>query len=97
MDSAVRMVENGQLDAEVGLDGIRLKLKRVSLELTQGEVANLAGISLRQYRDYELGNQKIRMEPFHIVCRVLEALEINISDFAYGNLNERKAYRGGSP
>lgn len=58
-----------------------LRERRVVLGLTQQQVAGRAGISLKGYRNFETGTRDIMRASFSIACRVIEALEMNISDF----------------
>lgn len=46
----------------------------------QKEVAERAGILLRQYQRYE-GGQNIMQAAFAVTCRVLRALELDINEF----------------
>lgn len=75
---------------ELNLDGFQLvnmttesvlRQRRVTLELTQQEVADRAHISLQQYQKFESGARNIRTASFQLACRVIEALEMNVSDF----------------
>ena len=61
-------------------DGL-LREKRVTLGLTQQEVADRADIKLQQYQKLESGERNIRRASFDLACRVIEALGMNISDF----------------
>lgn len=61
-----------------------LREKRVSLGLTQKQVAEGARISFVAYHRFESGEQNIRTASFQLVCRVLEALEMDINDFYHG-------------
>ena len=80
-------MENFSLDgfqvAHLKSDGI-LHERRVILGLTQMQVAEKAKIPLQSYQRFESGNRDIRTASFQIVCRVVEALEMNISDFYHG-------------
>ena len=80
-------MENFSLDgfqvAHLKNDGV-LRERRVILSLTQMQVAEKAKIPLQSYQRFESGNRDIRTASFQIVCRVVEALEMNISDFYHG-------------
>lgn len=61
-----------------------LKEKSVVLGLTQQQIADKAKIVLQQYQKFESGERSIMNCSFEIACRVIEALEMNISDFYHG-------------
>ena len=61
-----------------------LREKRVTLRMTQQEVADKAKIKLQQYQKFEAGTRNIMTCSFRIACRVIEALGMNISDFYHG-------------
>ena len=61
-------------------DGL-LREKRVVLGLTQQQVADRAKIKLQQYQKFESGERNIKTASFQLACRVIEALEMDISDF----------------
>lgn len=58
-----------------------LREKRVVLGLTQKQVAERAKIPLQSYQRFESGERNIKTASFQMACRVIEALEMNISDF----------------
>mgnify|MGYP004699905799 FL=1 len=58
-----------------------LREKRVVLCLTQKQVAERAKIPLQSYQRFESGERNIKTASFQMACRVIEALEMNISDF----------------
>lgn len=58
--------------------------QRVIHGMTQKQVAERAGISFQQYQKFESGARSIMNCSFRIACRVIEALEMNISDFYHG-------------
>lgn len=58
-----------------------LREKRVVLGLTQQQVADRAKIPLQSYQRFERGERNIKTASFQMACRVIEALEMNISDF----------------
>lgn len=61
-----------------------LKEKRQILRMTQQEVADKAKISLQQYQKFESGQRNINTASFQLACRVIEALDMNVSDFYHG-------------
>lgn len=58
-----------------------LKERRINLKLTQQEVAEKAGILLQQYQKFESGERKIESATFQTACRVIEALNMDITKF----------------
>ena len=58
---------------------------REKLGLTQQEVADRAKIKLRQYQRFESGERNLSSSSFNIACRVIEALELNITKFHHGD------------
>lgn len=64
-------------------DGI-LHERRVILGLTQKQVAEKAKIPLQSYQRFESGDRNIKTASFQVACRVIEALEMSISDFYHG-------------
>ena len=58
--------------------------RRVILGLTQKQVAEKANIPLQSYQRFESGARNIKTASFQIACRVVEALEMNISDYFHG-------------
>ena len=58
-----------------------LREKRITLGLTQQQVADRAKINLQQYQKFESGERNIKTASFQLACRVIEALEMDISDF----------------
>ena len=61
-----------------------LREKRVVLGLTQQQVADRAGIVLQQYQKFEGGERDIMTSSFRTACKVIEALEMDITDFYHG-------------
>ena len=61
-----------------------LREKRLVLELTQKQVAERAGILLQQYQKFEKGQRNIMTCSFQLACKIIEALEMNVSDFYHG-------------
>ena len=58
-----------------------LRERRVILGLTQQAVADRANIPLQSYQQFESGKRKIVRASFSIACRVIEALEMDPTDF----------------
>ena len=73
-----------------------LSEKRQILRLTQQEVADRAKITLRQYQRLESGERNILTSSFSLACRVIEALNMDVSKFYHGDyyLEEVKTMRG---
>ena len=74
----------------INLDGVQfvqlnhggvLHERRVILGLTQKQVAEKAKIPLQSYQRFESAARNLRTASFQIACRVIEALEMNISDY----------------
>lgn len=61
-----------------------LREKRVTLGLTQKQVAEKAKITLREYQRFESGERNIMTSAFRTSCRIIEALGMNVSDFFHG-------------
>ena len=62
-----------------------LREQRVILGLTQKQVADKAGILLQQYQKLESGERNIMTCSFKLACKVIEALEMDISKFYHGD------------
>ena len=62
-----------------------LSEKRQILRLTQQEVADRAKITLRQYQRLESGERNIMTSSFRLACRVIEALDMDVSEFYHGD------------
>ena len=58
---------------------------REKLGLTQQEVADRAKIQLRQYQRFEAGERNLSSSSFNIACRVIEALELDITKYHHGD------------
>jgi len=58
-----------------------LRDRRLVLGMTQKQVAEKAEIPLVSYQRFESGERNIRTASFQLACRVIEALEMNVSDF----------------
>ena len=55
-----------------------LKIFRKYKQLTQQQVADKANINYRQYQKFESGERDVMNGSFKLVCRLLNALEIDI-------------------
>ena len=66
------------------------------LRMTQQEVADRANITLRQYQRLESGERNILTSSFGLACRVIEALDMDVSKFYHGDyyLEELKTIEG---
>ncbi len=53
--------------------------------MTQQNVADKAKIKLQQYQKFESGERSIMTCSFRIACRVIEALQMDISKFYHGD------------
>ena len=58
--------------------------QRIVHRLTQKQVAERAKITLQQYQKFERGARNIMTSSFRIACRVIEALELDITRFFHG-------------
>ena len=72
-----------------------LSERRQMLRMTQQEVADRANITLRQYQRLESGERNILTSSFGLACRVIEALDMDVSKFYHGDyyLEELKTFR----
>lgn len=61
-----------------------LREKRVILGLTQQQVADKAKIKLQQYQKFEGGERNLRTASFNLACRVIEALEMDVTSYYHG-------------
>ena len=62
-----------------------LREQRVTQNLTQQQVASKAKITLQQYQKFENSSRNIRTASFQLACRVLEALNMDITAFFHGD------------
>lgn len=58
--------------------------RRKILGLTQRKVAERANIPLQSYQQFESGKRDLYRASFSIACRVIEALEMDITEFYHG-------------
>ena len=76
-------------------DGIVLKKRRRQLGLTQQEVAEKAGINIKQYQRFETGERELTDASFMTTCQVLKALEMDAGKYATGEYEIKELiYRG---
>ena len=59
--------------------------RRVILGMTQKQVAEKAKIPIASYQRFESGDRNIMTASFQMTCRVLEALELDITAFYHGD------------
>lgn len=59
-----------------------LKIRREQLKFTQQQVADSAGITLRQYQKFESGERSIRGASLRIGLGICDALELDPHRFA---------------
>ena len=73
-----------------------LSERRQMLRMTQQEVADRANITLCQYQRLESGERSILTCSFGLACRVIEALDMDVSKFYHGDyyLEELKTIEG---
>ncbi len=62
-----------------------LRERRVVLGLTQKQVAERAGIVLQQYQKFESGERRIMTSSFELACRIIKALEMDVTKFFQGD------------
>jgi transcriptional regulator with XRE-family HTH domain len=62
-----------------------LKWARAKLGLSQQQVADKAGIHMQQYQKFETGTRDLSTARFHLACRVLEALELDMTRYFHGD------------
>ena len=76
-------------------DQFVLKKRRQRLGLTQQELADRAGIQLKQYQRFEYGDRELSNAGFQTTYKVLAALEMDIAKYAAGEYEIRELiYRG---
>ena len=66
-----------------------LKERRINLKLTQQEVAEKAKILPQQYQKFESGERKIESATFQTACKIIEALDMDITKFYHGEYSLR--------
>ena len=65
-----------------------LRRKRIELGLTQQQIADRAGILVRQYQKFEGGERDIMNASFDLACKVIEAVGMNPDEFYHGEYDE---------
>lgn len=79
----------------MSFDRYVLKKRRNQLGLTQQEVADKAGINIKQYQRFETGERELTDASFMTVCKVLKALEMDMGKYATGEYEIKELlYRG---
>ena len=72
-----------------------LKKQRNQLGLTQQEVAEKAGINIKQYQRFETGERELTDASFMTTYQVLKALEMDATKYAAGEYEIKELlYRG---
>ena len=72
-----------------------LKKRRKQLGLTLQEVADKAGINLKQYQRFESGDRELASASFVTTVQVLRALEMDMGKYAAGEYEIKELiYRG---
>lgn len=76
-------------------DGYFLKNRRRQLDMTLQEVADRAGINIKQYQRFEAGDRELDNAGFTTVVKVLKALDIDVGKYAAGEYAIKELiYRG---
>ena len=76
-------------------DRFILKKRRKQLGLTLQEVADRAGISIKQYQRFESGDRELASASFSTTFQVLRALELDTEKYAAGEYEIKELiYRG---
>ena len=57
---------------------------RIRLGLSQAQIAEKAGITQQMYQRFESGKRNLRTSSFEVTCKVLEALNMDITKFYHG-------------
>jgi len=63
---------------------------RKNLNLTQQQVADIAGVTVRHYRLFENGERKLTSASFLTASGVLRALNLDLTSFANGVYTSRE-------
>ena len=61
-----------------------LRNARKAKNLTQQQVADLSGISLRHYQQFESGNRILTNASFYIVMNIAAALGVHVDELVKG-------------
>ena len=76
-------------------DRFILKKHRQKLGLTLQQVADKAGIQIKQYQRFEAGDRELSDAGFITVYKVLKALEMDVEKYASGEYEIKELiYRG---
>ena len=76
----IKEVDNWLTVAPLSDDSI-IKNARLDIGLTQMEVADILGISTRQYQRYESGEKELAESPFQLGVAICELLHLDPYDF----------------
>ena len=61
-----------------------LREMRIRLGLSQAQIAERAGITQQMYQRFESGKRNLMTSSFSVTCKVLEALNMDITKFYHG-------------
>lgn len=76
-------------------DGIVLKKRRRQLGMTLQDVADKAGIDIKQYQRFESGDRELASASFMTTVQVIKALEMDPVKYAAGEYEIKELiYRG---
>ena len=76
-------------------DGIVLKKRRRQLGMTLQDVADKAGIDIKQYQRFESGDRELASASFMTTVQVIKALELDPVKYAAGEYEIKELiYRG---
>ena len=79
----------------MGYDGIVLKKRRKQLGMTLQDVADKAGIDIKQYQRFESGDRELASASFMTTVQVIKALELDPVKYAAGEYEIKELiYRG---
>ena len=79
----------------MGYDGIVLKKRRKQLGMTLQDVADKAGIDIKQYQRFEAGDRVLASASFMTTVQVIKALELDPVKYAAGEYEIKELiYRG---
>ena len=76
-------------------DGIVLKKRRKQLGMTLQDVADKAGIDIKQYQRFEAGDRELASASFMTTVQVIKALDLDPVKYAAGEYEIKELiYRG---
>ncbi len=79
----------------MGYDGIVLKKRRKQLGMTLQDVADKAGIDIKQYQRFEAGDRELASASFMTTVQVIKALKLDPVKYAAGEYEIKELiYRG---